>query len=284
MPGDEPAPGQGLVASGVTVRFGGVTVLDGAGLDAPPATVTGLIGPDGAGKSTFLDVLAGLRRPSGGTVHLGGADVTSDSAGERARRGLVRALPRPGTFAESGALTVRESVQVAVEIHAMARGTRRRWRRTARRESGAGTGAAADELLARVGIAEHAGRRAGTVPAGVARLLGLARALAAEPAVLLLDEPLAGLPVPESRSLEVLLRDLAAEGPAVLLAEPDLEPVMGVCDVLHVLDHGRVVVSGPPALVRSDPRAGDARPGTAARSLPDRGGARSPDGARSGVR
>ncbi|MFA1550356.1 ATP-binding cassette domain-containing protein [Actinomadura chokoriensis] len=252
----------------MTVRFGRLTAVDGAGLTAPPGAVTGLVGPDGAGKTTLCDVITGLRRPAAGTVHLGDADLTGSAARERARRGIARTVRQP-----SGAATVRDTVRAAAARHAMAREyagrtARDRWRRRldARRDAGL----RADEVLARVGIEEYAEQCARTAPPGVALLTDLARALTTEPAVLLLDEPWAGLPVRHARALEVLLRDLACEGLAVLLAERDLEPVLGVCDVVHVLDGGRVIAAGPPAEVRADSRVRGAyladRPVTTCRS------------------
>ncbi|MEU5882628.1 ATP-binding cassette domain-containing protein [Spirillospora sp. NPDC047279] len=245
--------------------------LCAAGLEAPPGTVTGLIGPAGAGKTMFLDAVTGLRRPPGGPVRLGGADLGSAAPHVRARLGMARTFQRPEPF---GSLSVRGNVLVAAEIHAMTRETpgragRRGWRR--RRQARREAGPVADRLLERVGIAGYAACPAARVPPWAARLLDLARALATEPRLLLLDEPFSGLPVPAARSLECLLRDLAAEGVAVLLVEHDLETVMGVCDVLCVLDRGELVSHGPPVQVRADPRvheaylgrpaAGDGRPG-----------------------
>ncbi|MFB4311356.1 ATP-binding cassette domain-containing protein [Actinomadura sp. GTD37] len=252
----------GLRVRDVTVRFGGLTAVDGARLTAPPGAVTGLIGPDGAGKTTLYDVIIGLRRPAAGTVHLGDADLTRSTARERARRGIALASRRTGGRAASR--TVRETVRAAAARHAMTRrhaGRTARDRRRRRLDARRDAGLRADEVLARVGIEEHADRCARTAPPGVALLAGLARALAAEPAVLLLDEPWDGLPVRYARSLEVLLRDLAAEGLAVLVAGRELEPVLGVCDVLHVLDGGRVVAAGAPAEVRADPLVRDVYPG-----------------------
>ncbi|MFB4296757.1 ATP-binding cassette domain-containing protein [Actinomadura sp. NTSP31] len=245
---------QGLRVADVTVRVGGATAVRGAALTVPPGTVAGLVGPDGAGRATLCDVIAGLRRPAEGTVHLGDDDLTGSAARERARRGIARTSPEPERWGRSR--TVRESVRAAARRHAALRDNggrtaRDRWARSRRARGEAG--GRADELLARVGIAEFADRPAREVPPGVARLAGLARALAAEPAVLLLDEPWTGLPEQRARALEVLLRDLAAEGAAVLVAGRELEPVLGVCDVLHVLDGGRVIAAGPPAEVRADP-------------------------------
>ncbi|MQY09102.1 ATP-binding cassette domain-containing protein [Actinomadura macrotermitis] len=265
--GGRSAPtGEGLRAEDVAARSGGAAAVRVAVLDVPPGTVTGLVGPPGAGKSTLLDVLTGLRRADGGTVRLGGAELTGRSPHLRARHGLARTFERPAAF---GALTVRENVQVAAEIHAMTRATpgrgardRRRRRRAARRDAGR----VADALLARLGIAGYAAQRAGAVPPAAARLLELARALATGPRVLLLDEPFADLPDAASRSLEVLLRDLAAEGLAVLITAPALEPVLGVCDVFYLLDEGRVTASGPPLEVtRCRSTGAPARPVAAAR-------------------
>lgn len=252
------AAAEGLRVRDVTVRFGPLTAVDGAGLTAPPGTVTGLVGPSGAGKTTLCDVITGLRRPAAGAVLLDDADLTRCAARERARRGIARTFQRAGA---TGSATVREAVQAAAARHAMTREqpgrtARDRWRR--RFEARRDAGAVADALLARVGIQDHADRTARDAPPGVAGLTDLARALATDPAVLVLDEPWTGLPERHARALEVLLRDLAGEGLAVLVVEDEIEPVLGVCDVLHVLDDGRVIAAGPPAEVRTDPRVRDA--------------------------
>ncbi|WP_030168373.1 ATP-binding cassette domain-containing protein [Spirillospora albida] len=239
------AAAEGLLVAGVTVRFGQVTAVDGVALAAFPGAVTGLVGPPGAGKTTLIDVIAGRRRPAAGAVLLDGAELTGRSA-----PGVARAGQRPGPF---GRATVHEHVRAAADRHARRApyaGRSARDRRRRRRDARRDTGRRADELLSRVGVAEYAGRRAGNVPAEVARLADVARALAAEPAVLLLDEPWAGLPPYRSRALEVLVRDVAAEGVAVVVTADALEPVMGVCDVVHLLDAGRTVAAGPPAEVR----------------------------------
>nr|BFE38063.1 ABC transporter ATP-binding protein [Actinomadura rugatobispora] len=252
----------GLLATGLTAgrRAAGARpsgpLLDGVTLAAPPGTVTGIVGPAGAGKTTLLDVVCGLRRPDGGTVRLDGEDLAGRPAHARVRLGVARTFQRPRAF---GALSVHQNVRLAAETHAMTCAIagrdvrdRHRRRRAARREAGR----AADALLARVGIARHAADSPGRLPPGVVRLMELARALATRPKVLLLDDPSADLSERQARALEVLLRDLAAEGLAVVVAERELERVMGVCDELYVLESGRTVASGPPFQVRADLRAG----------------------------
>jgi branched-chain amino acid transport system ATP-binding protein len=151
---------------------------------------------------------------------------------------MARTFQRLEAF---GSLTVRENVQVAREIHG---GVRSWFRRHNDR--------VVDELLERVGITQYAAQRADSVPTGVARLLEMARALAIEPALLLLDEPSSGLDEAETESFGVLLRALAANGAAILLVEHDMDLVMTVCDVIHVLEFGKVIASGTPAEIRAD--------------------------------
>ncbi len=222
----------------VVVKFGGVTAVDHADFTAEPGTITGLIGPNGAGKTTCFNVISGLQRPTSGRVRFDGHDVTSKSVDARARRGMGRTFQRLEAF---GSLTVRENVLVALDIH---RGVRALFKSGDRR---------ADELLERVGIASYAQERADSVPTGTARLLELARALACEPRLLLLDEPSSGLDESETDDFGALLRALAGDGTAILMVEHDMDLVMSVCDDLHVLDFGAVIASGPPAVIRADP-------------------------------
>lgn len=222
-----------LEVSDVTVAFGGNRVLDGVGLTAGAGLITGLIGPNGAGKSTLFDVICGLRRPARGRVVLGGADVTGMGPARRARHGLARTFQRLELF---GRLTVRDNLLVAAEL-----GPERR--RAAR---------AVDEIVARLGLADIAGACADTLPTGIGRLVEVGRALAARPRFLLLDEPAAGQDGEETERFAALLRSLADEGTAVLLVEHDMSLVMGVCDEVYVLDLGKVISAGPPAVIRQD--------------------------------
>jgi branched-chain amino acid transport system ATP-binding protein len=183
-------------------------------------------------------VITGLQKPTSGRVRLDGQDLTRLPVHRRARRGVGRTFQRLEAF---GSLTVRDNVRTALDIHEGVRG----WLRAPSRR--------AEYLLERVGILEYAGERADSVPTGAARLLELARALACEPRLLLLDEPSSGLDETETADFGRLLLELADEGRTVLMVEHDMDLVMSVCSTIHVLDFGVVIASGSPAAIRSDP-------------------------------
>jgi len=222
----------------VSVHFGGVTAVDSARFEVEEGTITGLIGPNGAGKTTCFNVVTGLQKPSSGRVIFDERDVTGLPVNRRARRGIGRTFQRLEAF---GSLTVHENVRAALDIHHGIRG----WRRS--------TAAGAHELLERVGISRYAGHRADSVPTGTARLLEVARALACEPRLLLLDEPSSGLDEAETIAFGELLRELVTEGCSILMVEHDMDLVMSVCETLHVLDFGRIIASGDPVSIRTDP-------------------------------
>jgi branched-chain amino acid transport system ATP-binding protein len=217
----------------VTVAFGGKRVLEEVDITAERGLVTGLIGPNGAGKSTLFDVICGLRRPSAGRVFLDGQDVTRLGPARRARHGLARTFQRRELF---GRLSVRDNLLVAAEL-----GPERR--QAAR---------AVTEILARLGLAEIADSPADTLPTGVGRLVEVGRALALRPEFLLLDEPAAGQDAEETERFAALLRALADEGTTVILVEHDMGLLMAVCDEVHVLDLGKIIAVGPPAVIRRD--------------------------------
>ncbi len=243
-----------LEARGVSVRFGGVAALTDVSLAAHPGQVTGLIGPNGAGKTTLFNVITGLQRPDHGRVTIAGRDVTGLGPHRRARLGLARTFQRLELF---GTLSAAENVRVGLE----ARGSRRS---TAGARSGLPSGAAA--LLERVGVPGAPDAPAASLPTGSARLVELARALAIDPGVLLLDEPCSGLDDHETAALGKLLGELASEGRAVLLVEHDMDLVLQICDLVYVLDFGEIIASGTPDQVRNDPAVQSAYLGRVERS------------------
>ena len=227
-----------LEVVGVTVRFGGLVAVDQVALTASAGTVTGLIGPNGAGKTTLFNVITGLQAPTAGLVLVDGADITRAPAPSRARLGVARTFQRLEVF---GSMTVFDNVLTAAEL-------RRTWADddTPPRE-------VARAALRRTGVLAYADAMADAVPTGIARLVELARALALQPRLLLLDEPSSGLSPSETDAFAALLTELAAEGTGVLLVEHDVDLVMSVCSTVHVLDFGRLLSVGTPAEVQADP-------------------------------
>jgi branched-chain amino acid transport system ATP-binding protein len=197
--------------------------------------VVGLIGANGAGKSTLVNVLSGFDFPSAGTVEVEERDITSWSSHRRARAGLARTFQHSRSFRE---LTVRENVEVAaLGVGARPGVARRR----------------ADGLLALLGLAREAERRAGTLAHGDDRRLGVARALATEPRFVLLDEPAAGLPEAEVPEFAAVIRSVRDDHDAgVLLIDHNMALVMEVCDRIQVLDQGRTLAEGTPDEIRAN--------------------------------
>lgn len=214
------------------MRFGGHVAVRDVDLDVEAGQITGLIGPNGAGKTTLFNVITGLQEPEAGRVLLEGRDFTNAKAHVRARAGIARTFQRLEVF---GSLTARENVLTAAEI-------RRSWART----HGSDPAAETDALLHRVGIGAVAHERVDAMPTGLARLVELARALATQPKVLLLDEPASGLDDAETAGFGELLLELAADGMAILLVEHDVQLVMKVCTWINVLDFGAVLAVGSP--------------------------------------
>ncbi|UGQ13309.1 ABC transporter ATP-binding protein [Yinghuangia sp. ASG 101] len=229
----------GLEVTGVTVRFGGHVALDNVSLHAQNGLVTGLIGPNGAGKTTMFNVITGLQAASSGTVTLDGRDVGRLAPYKRARRGMARTFQRLELF---GSLTVRDNIHVAAAQY--------RLRHPTAESAGRTTG----ELIERLGLVPIADVRADSLPTGQGRMVELARALACRPRLLLLDEPASGQDESETAEFSRVLREVAAEGAAVLLVEHDMDLVMSVCDELHVLDFGRKLAQGTCAEIQADAR------------------------------
>ena len=237
-----------LATDDIVVQFGGLRALSNASLEVEPRRITGLIGPNGAGKTTLFNVVTGLQPPTRGRVVLDGADITGKSPYKRARLGIARTFQKLEAFSS---LTALDNVLVAAEM-------RKRWDR-ARFDPRA----VANELLERVGISDLAHYMVGTLPTGSARLVELARALATNPRVLLLDEPSSGLNEEETHELAGLLREFVDGGLAVLLVEHDMSLVMNTCEFIYVLDFGDIIATGNPTQVQADPKVQAAYLGSA---------------------
>ncbi len=230
-----------LEISDLRKRFGGVVAIDGVDISIGDDGITGIIGPNGSGKTTLFNVVAGVHKPTSGQVVWRGQDITGRAAYRIARLGLVRtyqqAMSYPG-------LSVRDNVRIGAE-HGRARGEEaRRWR-------------SPEDILRFVGLAGREAETAGSMSFGNLRRLGIAVALAAEPLLLLLDEPAAGLSDSEAHALRDLILRFPTIGIGVCLIDHDMALMGAVCSRLIVLNFGTKIAEGTPAEVLRDPKVLD---------------------------
>jgi branched-chain amino acid transport system ATP-binding protein len=244
-----PAAGGVLDVSGVTVRFGGLTALEDVSITAAPGQVTGIIGPNGAGKTTLLNVLCGFVRPQAGTITFDGQPLSRLRPHKLARLGIARTLQ--GTALCSG-LSVLENVMLGA---ASRRPTSfwpaliaAPWSDAEERRLRTASLAALDRL----GVADRADEMPSTLAHGPRKRVAMARALAAEPRLLLLDEPASGLNESELPGLGELITGLAQEA-SVVVIEHRMDLMMSICEQIFVLDFGKVIAAGTPAQVQADP-------------------------------
>ena len=246
-PGDAPL----LEVDKVVMRFGGLKALDGVDLAISPGTIHGLIGPNGSGKSTMMNVLTGIYVPSAGAIRFAGRSIAGLKSPVIALGGIARTFQNVQLFGE---LTLIENVLVGLHhtyrsgFFGVASGMP-----LARREEKAAR-ARALGLLAFVGLADLADEEARNLPYGKQRLLEIARALALEPKLLLLDEPAAGLTAPDIVELTRIIRKIRDHGITLILIEHHMDVVMGLCDRVTVLDFGQKIAEGAPAEVQANPR------------------------------
>lgn len=234
---------EALVAENVTVRYGGVTALDDASLRVEPGAIVGLIGPNGAGKTTLINAITGVVRPTSGTIALGTKRLDRLPAHRVARAGIARTYQNVRLFAR---LDVADNVRAG----AFAR-------------SGTLSDSEIVTLLERTGTTERdLRRRAGALPYGEQRRLEVARALAARPATLLLDEPAAGMNPAETIVLGRTIASVASSGVGILLVEHDMSLVAAICTSVVVLNFGRVIATGTPQEIARDPAVIEAYLGT----------------------
>jgi branched-chain amino acid transport system ATP-binding protein len=242
-----------LEVESLTVRYGGVQALTDATLSVAAGQLVGLIGPNGAGKTTLTDAVTGFAAATG-AVRLRGKDVSALAPHARAHRGLSRTWQAGDLFEE---LSVRENLEVAA-AQPRFRDTVRQVLRGAR-----ATEPIVEELLELLELRPLADRQPSALSEGQRKLVGVARALAAKPAVICLDEPAAGLDSRESEAFGRHLRRVADRGTGMLLIDHDMGLVLGVCDKVVVLDFGRVIACGTPDEVRRNRKVVEAYLGTA---------------------
>lgn len=233
-----------LKVEGLDVHYGGVRAVSDVDMSVEEGSVVGLIGPNGAGKTSMIDALTGYHRPSGGRVRFAGEDITFLRPHLRVRRGLARTFQSLELFDD---LTVEENLLAAAEdvgVLSALVGL------VAKREHDRGD---TDWALSVCGLEDVADRSPRDLSHGRRALVGVARALARRPRLVLMDEPAAGLDTDETLELGEHLRALPASGVTVLLVDHDMGLVLTVCDYIFVLDFGRLIAQGPPTAVRHNP-------------------------------
>lgn len=236
-----------LVVQDLSLAFGGIRVLQQISLDMKAGEITGLIGPNGAGKTSFFNCLTGLYTPQNGSIRLGRLSLEKVAPAGRAALGFSRSFQHVALCPE---LSVAENVMVGLDrqssagwLDAFLPLSRGKQERTRNREL-------AMAALERLGIAEVADVMPGKLPPGLLRLAEIARAIAGQPRVLLLDEPAAGLNSTETGDLSAALKKLRSPQLVLVVVEHDMDLIMDVCDTIHVLNAGNVLASGSPADIR----------------------------------
>lgn len=245
-----------LSAAGVGVRFGDFRALSDMSIDVAPNTIHSLIGPNGAGKTTFFNAITGVRPPNSGQIRLQGRLVTRTPAHRRVHFGMARSFQVTNIYP---LLTVRENVRLAVQ----ARFIRESWIFWRSPEFRADINKETDELMSRVGILDRAGAKAGELSHGAQRLLEIGMALGADPKLICLDEPLAGMGIDDVHRTKSLIVGLK-QRMAVLLIEHNMSVVLSISDEITVMSQGRKIASGSPEIIRSDAAVRTAYLGSAA--------------------
>jgi branched-chain amino acid transport system ATP-binding protein len=248
-----------LSVQGLVKAFGGVRAIDGVDLAIEPGVVHSIIGPNGAGKTSLINMLSGVYVPDAGSIRIDGRELAGQPPHRFAGAGIARTFQNLQVFFN---MTALENVMTGRHLHEPCglAAALMRTRSVVRAE--AECRRVSLELLHTVGLGTWADTPADAMPYGALKRLEIARALAVQPRLLLLDEPAAGLNASEGREIDRLIQDLAASGTTIVLVEHNMQLVMGVSDHVFVLDHGRLLAEGPPEVVARDARVIDAYLGT----------------------
>jgi branched-chain amino acid transport system ATP-binding protein len=239
-----------LEAREITKRFGGLTAVDGASFGVGLGRIKALIGPNGAGKTTALNMLSGVYAPTSGRIHVKGRDLGGHEPHEFARIGVARTFQTVQLF---GNMTVVENVMMGLHTKGRTGIVRSAFRTPSVWAEERRIFARAMERLDEVGLASRATELGTNLPFGQQRLLEIARAMASQPSLLLLDEPAAGLSMRETESLAELIQKIRDSGVGVLVVDHDMRLVMDISDEVIVLDHGKKIAEGTPREVQSNP-------------------------------
>ena len=240
-----------LAVENVSKAFGGVHAIEDLSFDIQPGAVHSIIGPNGAGKTTLLNMMTGIYLPDSGSIRLAGRELSGEPTHRFAAAGIGRTFQNLQVFFN---MTALENVMTGRHLRERCSLLAAMLRTSALARAEGKCRDVAQRLLRLVGLAEYQEAPADSMPYGALKRLEIARALAAEPLLLLLDEPAAGLNPTEAREIDVLIKRLAADGTTVILVEHNMRLVMEVSDHVLVLDHGKKLAEGTPAQIARDPR------------------------------
>lgn len=238
-----------LEIKGITQRFGGVTALEDVSFSIRPNEITGVIGPNGAGKTTLFNIISGIYRQTSGTILFDGKDISGIPSELLAKRGLVRTFQNVELFTQ---MTVLENAMVGLHTKSHSGIFSCMFKTPGNREEERRIRKQALQWLEFTGIADLADMKAGNLSFGKGRMLEIARAMALEPRIILMDEPAAGLNNRETGELASLIRKIRESGVTVVLVEHDMELVMDVCDSILVLNLGRRLAEGTPREIQEN--------------------------------
>lgn len=239
-----------LAVENLRIAFGGVVAIDDVSFNVRAGEIFALIGPNGAGKTTLFNIVSGLYTPDRGRILLSGEDVTKLAPPQLARRGLSRTFQNLQVFFRMSAV---ENVMVGRHLHEQRNVLAHLLSLPSVHAQNRTTRAEAEKLLALVGLGDVADREASNLPYGALKRLEIARAMATEPKVLLLDEPAAGCNPVETEEIDAVIKKIASQGVTVVLVEHDMRLVMRISSRIHVLDRGRTLAEGSADEVRSNP-------------------------------
>ena len=240
-----------LKASNITQRFGGVVAVDNVSVELQKNQIVGIIGPNGAGKTTLFNIITGVYTPTEGSIEFDGKPITGKKPYEITALGLARTFQNIRLF---GNMTAVENVMIGMQSRTKAGFLDAVLRLPRHRKEEREIERKAEEYLKMTGLYEHKYDGATSLPYGKQRKLEIARAMAAEPQILLLDEPAAGMNEQETAELTAFIHQLKDLGYTILLIEHDMKFVMSLCENIYVLDHGALIAQGDPAAIKADPR------------------------------
>ncbi len=239
-----------LIVENLRIAFGGLVAIDGVSFAVQRGEIFALIGPNGAGKTTLFNIISGIYAPQGGRIVLDGEDVSGLPPYRLARRGLSRTFQNLQIFFR---MSTVENVMVGRHLHEKRNVLAHLFALPSVKAQNRATRACAEKLLALVGLSAVADTPAGGLPYGALKRLEIARALATEPKILLLDEPAAGCNPTETEEVDAVIKKIAAQGIAVVLVEHDMRMVMNISSRIHVLDRARTLAEGTAEAVRANP-------------------------------